>query len=99
MVRDNIIGSSDKAQLVIFTGKDSANNRIDGNFYVGAGVSKVGIGVAVTRDNSYTPTHKEMLGLRATGIEANGSEGDPGWTDVGRGDLRLRGGSPAKGKG
>ena len=97
VVRNNIVNGK-VTDITIFTGKDSANNTADGNFYVGQGDKAVRGFNASDKgyDSNLTP---DLNKVRESGYEKTGVVGDPMWLDADKLDFRLKDGSPAKGKG
>ncbi len=100
-VTNNII-MGDALDLAIFVGKDSGDNVIDGNFYVGTNPEKARarIGVTAAGKDYAEVVYSDFEKLfKERGFEQHGQFGDPQWLDPIKGDFRLAEGSPAAGKG
>jgi parallel beta-helix repeat protein len=100
VIRNNIVNGK-RVDIVLFTGKDSADNVVDGNFYVNhngsATLARAGFSAS---DKGYEAAlTKDVAKIRATGFEQNGLAGDPMWVDADKLDFRLKSGSSAAGKG
>ncbi len=100
-VERNILGDA-RIDVVLFDGKDAADNIVDDNFYArlpGAAAGD-GLRVSVTQGAYDQGLYTSLAALRsATGLETHGQVGDPRWVDAGQGDFRLQAGSPAAGQG
>ncbi|MEX0774209.1 MAG: right-handed parallel beta-helix repeat-containing protein [Phycisphaeraceae bacterium] len=102
-VRNNLLGNpKGNIDLILFTGKDTADNIVDGNFYVLPADARKpdALRVSVTQTGYDQGVRTDLTALRTqTGCEEHGQVGDPKWIDAGGGDFRLAPDSPAAGKG
>jgi parallel beta-helix repeat protein len=105
-IHGNIILGGARADMILYVGPGSGENRVNGNFFA-TGVEwppatepRQGIRVGVVEDKGYRVNYFSVETLAgATPYEHEGSSGDPAWVDPRTLDFRLRPDSPARGKG
>jgi parallel beta-helix repeat protein len=100
VVRNNIVDGK-VVDIVLFVGKDSQNNTVDGNFYVNTdgSATNLGKGFAPTTKGYGDGVIKNLKAAQEKGFEKDGKAGDPMWVNPEQLDFHLKPGSPAAGKG
>ncbi|MBA3684368.1 MAG: right-handed parallel beta-helix repeat-containing protein [Planctomycetes bacterium] len=100
--RNNVLGSAKLADLILFAGKDAADNVVEGNFYARrSGKSEDQTPrIGVVKGTGYDITHRDLVKLaKDVGCEREGRCGDPLWRNADKHDFFMRNDSPARDKG
>ena len=96
IVRKNLIGYSDRVDVVLYEGERAANNSIDENFYLDpSGGSKLSFGLR--KDKAYKSDFSRLEALRKeSGFEQKGKAGAIKWGYPEILDVNIPKNSPAR---
>ncbi|MDW3649654.1 MAG: right-handed parallel beta-helix repeat-containing protein [Bacteroidia bacterium] len=99
IVRKNLIGYSDKSDMILYTGEGSSENSIDENFYLD--LSDQGrLSFSCTKEKAYTSGFSDLEEVReGSGFELKGKVGPIKWGYPEKLDLEIPENHPAYGYG